>query len=89
MAEQHRKTVSPAGRNIVPGEAAGEHSLSGAVDELHKQHPQETISHHDDRGPYHYTSTHERHIPVIRDRDGRAKKPYSRISGRGHHGDHR
>lgn len=78
MAEQHTRNPSPAGQHISPGEAAGEHSLGAAVSELHAQHPHTQIAHSDDRGPYHYTSEHERHIPVVRDRDGNAKKPYAK-----------
>ena len=81
MAEQHRRTVTPAGSAISPGEAAGPHSLGAAVDELHSQHPETNIAHRDDRGPYHYTSTHERHIPIVHDRSGVAKRPYSKKSG--------
>jgi hypothetical protein len=79
MAEQHRRESTPAGRDIPPGHAVGSETLIGsAIDELHKQHPHTQIAHHDDRGPYHYTSEHERHIPVVHDVNGRAKRPYSK-----------
>jgi hypothetical protein len=65
---QHRST--PAGDDIAPGQAAGEHSLGAAIDEIHKQHPHTQIAHTDDRGPYHRTDSHDRHIPVIRKNGG-------------------
>lgn len=47
----------PTGGNA---KGPGDTGLSGAVSELHSQHPH---SYHD-RGPHHGTSTHIRHKPV-------------------------
>jgi hypothetical protein len=52
--------VTPAGHNIPPGGAAGSHSLSEAVADLHKQHPIKW----NDLGPHHGGTTHIRHQPV-------------------------
>jgi hypothetical protein len=52
--------VTPAGDNIAPGAAAGSHSLSEAVGELHKQHPYKW----NDLGPHHGGDDHHRHHPV-------------------------
>lgn len=68
------RRVTPAGDDISPGMAAGEHSIGAAVAELKKQHPHSQIAHSDDRGPYHEDSAHCRHIPVI----SRNSKPYSK-----------
>lgn len=74
MSKHTEGKPTPAGDDISPGQAAGEHSIGAAVDELHKQHPHTQIAHSDDRGPYHFTSDHVRHIPVV-SRNGKA---YSR-----------
>lgn len=44
----------------------GETSLSTAMEELHKQHPQPRNAHTDDRGPYHSSDEFCRHIPVVK-----------------------
>lgn len=49
----------------------GETSLSSAMDELHKQHPQKTNYHSDDRGPHHHSDDFCRHIPVVKSGSGR------------------
>ena len=46
----------PAGHSISPGGAAGDHSLSDAVGELHKQHPHKW----NDLGPHHGGDDHKR-----------------------------
>jgi hypothetical protein len=48
--------AKPAGAGIAPGAAAGSHSLSEAVGELHSQHPQKW----NDLGPHHHTDDHKR-----------------------------
>lgn len=48
--------TAPAGHSIAPGQAAGDHSLSDAVSELHKQHPYRW----NDLGPHHNTDDHKR-----------------------------
>lgn len=56
----------PAAHGNAPGTMAGEHTLAGAVEELHRQHPHPmTNAKGDDRGPYHRTDDHNRHKPVI------------------------
>jgi hypothetical protein len=38
----------------------GDHTLSGAIEELRRQHPKA----HDDLGPHHEGMEHVRHIPL-------------------------
>lgn len=52
--------TTPAGQGIPPGGAAGSHSLTEAVGELHKQHPYKWS----DLGPHHHSDDHHRHQPV-------------------------
>ena len=72
MSSTYDKRVTPAAHGVT--NHVGETHLSGAMDELHKQHPQTQIAHHDDRGPYHFSHDFHRHIPVI----SSARRAYSK-----------
>jgi len=64
MSSTYAKKVTPAAHGVT--NHVGETSIGSAVEELHRQHPQTQIAHHDDRGPYHFSHDFVRHHPVHR-----------------------